>query len=425
MSGWRRAESVRWMLALAVSAAVGCADDAADGDVNPADPTGSTSDGGAAKGSWCAAREVFQDACVACHAQEPVGGAPMSLATFADLQVEAPVTKGKKVYEVVKSRVHDEVRPMPPSRELSASELAAIDDWVAAGAKDDPTCNKAGEDDTPAAPWPPPGCDQIYQLRAGEAGQKAVIKAGSETHPQFYLDAPWGDEKVQAVAFRPITDNKKVLHHWIIYENAGVGAFITGWAPGQDDTKLKELPSNIGIYLPTGKQSLRLDMHYFNLQGTQDEQDASGVEVCVTRAPRPVVATTFQNFSALPLIPPGSDMDITGKCLVKLSEPVFLMNSSPHAHTLANWSKLVVQRGDQTITLHDKAFRFEEQTAIPFNPYFELKDGDMVTTTCHFKNDTSRYVTFSESTNGEMCFNFAMYYPMGALSCSGIGVFGL
>ncbi|HEX5660699.1 MAG TPA: hypothetical protein VFX59_26080 [Polyangiales bacterium] len=408
------------MLALAVSAAVGCSDDE-EGDISPADPVG---DGGAAKGSWCAAREVVQDACVACHSKEPVGGAPMPLVTFADFQAEAPISKGKKVYEVVSSRVHDKARPMPPSRELSGSELAALDEWIAAGAKDDASCDKAVEDTTPAVAWPPPGCDQVYQVRAGENGQKAVIQAGTESHPQFYVDAPWGDEKLQAVAFRPITDNKKVLHHWIIYENSGAAPFITGWAPGQDDTKLKQLPNNIGIYLPTGPKSLRLDMHYFNLQGTQDELDQSGVEICVTRTPRPVTATTFQSFSALPLIPPGSDMDITGQCLVKLTEPVFLMNSSPHAHTLANWAKLVVQRGDQTITLHDKAFRFEEQTSIPFDPYFELKDGDVVTTTCHFKNESNRYVTFSESTTGEMCFNFSMYYPMGALSCAGVGLFG-
>jgi mono/diheme cytochrome c family protein len=422
MTTWMRAQRARWMhtCALALSLAVGCGDDG-DGDVSPVDPS---ADGGAAKGSWCAAREVIQDACIACHAKEPSGGAPMSLASFADLQAEAPLSKGKKVYQVVTARIHDTARPMPPSRTLTPAELAAIDDWVTAGAKDDVSCDKSGEEDLPEAPWPPAGCDQVYEIRAGENGQKATVKAGSETHPQYYIDAPWGDEKLQAVAFRPITDNKKVLHHWIIYENSGAGAFITGWAPGQDDTKRKELPSNIGIYLPTGPQSLRLDMHYFNLTGTQDEQDASGVEVCVTRTPRPVTATTFQGFSAFPLVAPGADIDITGQCKVRLTEPVFLMSESPHAHTRATWTKLVVQRGDQTITLHDQAFRFEEQTATPIDPFFELKEGDVVSTTCHFKNDTTRTITFSESTTGEMCFNFAVYYPMGALSCAGIGLFG-
>lgn len=420
MRSWSSA-TARW-IALVLTTAVGCGDDTGGDDVTPADLA---ADGGTTAGSWCAARQVIQDACVACHSKEPSSGAPMSLVSWEDLQADAKVTKGKKVYEVVKARIHDATNPMPPQRELSASELAAIDDWVAAGAKNDTSCSdKSSADATPPAPWPPAGCDQVYELRAGDNGQKAVIKAGTETHPQFYIDAPWGDEKVQAIAFRPITDNTKVLHHWIVYENSGVGAFITGWAPGQDDTRLKPLPDNIGIYLPTGKRALRLDMHYFNLQGTQDEQDASGVEVCVTKTPRPVTATTFQNFSALPFIAPGADVDISGSCQVQLTEPVFLMASSPHAHTLATWAKLTVQRGDQTIVLHDKAFRFEEQTATTFDPYFELKNGDVVTTTCHFKNDTTRLITFSESTTGEMCFNFTPYYPMGALSCAGAGAFG-
>ncbi len=413
----------RHALALTALIAVGCGDDAGDEDVSPAAEM--SVDGGYAKGSFCAAQDVIQDACLACHGKEPSAGAPMSLATYEDLVAQAKITSGKKVYEVIKSRVHDSVRPMPPQRVLTATELAAIDDWVAAGAKNDTRCTNDKANDVPPLQWPPAGCDQVYQLRAGENGQKATIQAGTETHPQFYVDAPWGEEKVQAVGFRPITDNKKVLHHWILYENSGVGAFITGWAPGQDDTRLKPLPDNTGIYLPTGKKALRLDMHYFNLQGTQAELDASGVEICVTKTPRPVVATTFQNFSALPIIPPGADIDLSGTCKVQLTEPVFLMTSSPHAHTLSTWAKLVVKRGDQTIVLHDKAFRFEEQTSTPIDPFFELKDGDEVTTTCHFKNDTTRLVLFSESTTGEMCFNFAMYYPMGALSCAGAGIFGL
>jgi hypothetical protein len=43
-------------------------------------------------------------------------------------------------------------------------------------------------------------------------------------------DAPWGDETVQAIAFRPITDNLKVLHHWILYFNSSRG--LTGGGTG-------------------------------------------------------------------------------------------------------------------------------------------------------------------------------------------------
>jgi cytochrome c551/c552 len=425
-------EPTRWLAVGALCALGACGDDAAEDDVTSGRESGDNASDARtpAPGSWCAAREVFQNACVQCHSASPSAGAPMSLETFADLQADAKFSKGKKVTEVVKSRVHDTAKPMPPQRTLKPAELAAIDDWIAAGAKagNDPTCANAVKSTPPVQqdPWPPVGCEQVYELRAGADGQKAVIAAGTETHPQFYIDAPWGNDKVQALGFRPITDNKKVLHHWIVYENNGgrQGAFVTGWAPGQDDTARKALPDNVGIFLPTGPRSLRLDMHYFNLTGTQQEEDASGVEVCVTRSFRPITATTFQNFAAIPLIAPGADTDMVGTCEVQLTEPVFLMSESPHAHTLATWTKLEVMRGSEKFVLHDKAFRFEEQTATPITPFFELKQGDVVTTTCHYKNDSNRFVILGESTNSEMCFNFATYYPMGALSCAGGGVFG-
>ena len=72
---------------------------------------------------------------------------------------------------------------------------------------------------------------------------------------------PTGHDTVHAIGFRPITDNKKVLHHWILYEQTG-GAFITGWAPGAEDAA--PLPNDVGMYIAKGKQSLRLDMHYYN-----------------------------------------------------------------------------------------------------------------------------------------------------------------
>jgi len=53
-----------------------------------------------------------------------------------------------------------------------------------------------------------------------------------------------------------------------------------------------------------------------------------------------------------------------------------------------------------------------------------LNPGDTVITTCIYDNTTDRAVTFGENTQNEMCFNFATYYPMNGLSCSGLGALG-
>jgi hypothetical protein len=370
---------------------------------------------------WCNAVPVFKQACQSCHNEHLESGAPMALVTHEDFMRDAPSGEGK-VYEVVSSRVHADTKRMPPRQVLRAEELEAIDDWIADGAKAGPDSQCGGlvtAEPTPApqADWPPPGCEKIYKITAGTGGAKATIARGAEINPEFILDPPW-TEPVQALGFRPITDNKKVLHHWILYEEKEPdGAFLAGWAPGGDETKLSPLPADVGIYMPTGPGSLKLEMHYYNALGMQDEQDASGVEICTTTKFRKHSATTFTEFGTIPLLLPGRETDTVATCNVNVTQPVYLLSDFPHAHKLATWMKLVVRRGGQDIVLRDEEFNFEEQTARTLEEPFELKTGDQVITTCRYRNDTNRLVIFGESSDAEMCFNFAMYYPMGALRC--------
>lgn len=268
-------------------------------------------------------------------------------------------------------------------------------------------------------PWPEK-CDAVYRITVDNNGQgaKQNIPAGAEIHPQVFVDAPWGNEDVQALAFRPVTDNKKVLHHWIAYANNGSFAFLTGWAPGQDESRAGALPKDVGMFLPKGPRSIRLDMHYYNKQGTTAAQDGSGVEVCVTKNKRPMAATTFMGFAGIPIIPANQTVDIVGTCKVRVTQPVYLMTVSPHAHELATHMKFTHERAGKVTTLWDKSFYFEEQTSSPIEGGpLELKNGDIIKTVCTFKNTTNRLVTFGENTGNEMCFNFSTYYPMGALSC--------
>jgi len=74
--------------------------------------------------------------------------------------------------------------------------------------------------------------------------------------------------------------------------------------------------------------------------------------------------------------------------------------------------------------MHDAPFSFMEQGSFPLEKPVVLNAGDKVITTCTFTNTSNATVTFGENTGNEMCFNFATYYPMGQLSCSG-GLGGL
>jgi hypothetical protein len=280
----------------------------------------------------------------------------------------------------------------------------------------------------PTAPgefeWPD-DCEEFFTLTTGSKtnpGEKYVVQPGGEEHPQFVFDAPWGTDNVQVLAYRPITDNPRVLHHWILYENsaggifggAGGGKFLVGWAPGSQGST--GMPDDVGMYMPVGPGALRLDVHYYNLANTQPESDASGVELCVTRTPREFTATVaglVGNATAR-----VGRSDNATSCTVNLTgvDSVKLMSVSPHMHKLGVHAKLELTRAGQKSALHDAAFDFNDQRIYPLED-FEIHDGDVLTTTCSYENDTGQTVSFGQNSDDEMCFNFVTYYPMGAFQC--------
>jgi len=354
----------------------------------------------------------------------------MSLASYQDLMAPAPSDASKRVFQLVGTRVHDTKKPMPPQGSLTAAQLAGIDAWVAAGAPPaaDATCAAAAPSAGSAAPaqkWPT-NCDATYILRAhGSGGDNTpyVVPAGQELHPKITMQAPWGSQALQAIAFRSITDNPKVLHHWILY--GPKREFLVGWAPGKEE--ISTTAADVGMNLAGG--TLTLDMHYNNLQNSVDQPDASGVEVCVLKPEhfRKNTAAVFMGFAQININLPAqsSGVEVTGRCKVTGTTPVSLLSVGPHAHTLARRMKFSVQRASgELVKLHDELFNFEEQQTYALPQPVVVSAGDTVITTCVYDNTTNRTVTFGEDTGNEMCFNFAAYYPMGALSCSGFG-FGL
>lgn len=401
--------------------------------------TGSTST--STDSQWCKVKAVLDKNCTACHRTPAVGGAPFPLTTHAELVAAHPGKPGKKVYERVAVRVHadlsdkEKLGVMPPGKPMAAADIALIDAWAAAGAPagDNPSC--AGSSGTPGADagtspskvWPLPECDAVYKITSHGAGgvdSPNMAPAGRESHPQVAWDAPWGNEQVQAIAFRSITDNAAVLHHWIL--SARPGGMIFGWAPGEEE--IQGMPADVGMQMPTGPGSLNLDMHYYNTTGTSAQPDKSGVEVCVVKRAKfrknnAGIATRLSPF--LINIPPNAKgYEAKASCTVGGTTPITLLNASPHAHKLAKRMIFTLKRkgGGELITMHDGPFMFGEQGTYELNPPVVAQPGDVINTTCVFDNPSNKTVTFGESTDNEMCFNFAMYYPAGALTCTGGGL---
>lgn len=378
--------------------------------------------------TWCDVKPLIDKYCSACHDGE--GTAPMALNTAADFALDSPKADGK-VYESVAARLHDTKSPMPPPpKKVSEEELAILDEWLAAKAPaSEETCEETAAADGKVDGWDPEACDEIYELRAHGSGgpdDPYVIRAGAEIHPQISIDAPWGNERVQAIGFKPLTDNKKVLHHWIL--NGAGQAFLAGWAPGDDERP--PFPEDVGMDMPTGRGAFTLDMHYYNLEGTQSEMDRSGVAVCVLKGDNlrkhlAAVTGSFSSFGAGGVLAPRQQVDApaTSVCNVTLtgSEPVHLLTAAPHAHKYASHMKFTVTKKDGTeIVMHDEPWVYGEQGTYPL-PGGEIliETGDKVTTVCSYTNMTNRDIRIGSSTEDEMCFNFALYYPKGGFTCGG------
>jgi hypothetical protein len=385
---------------------------------------------------WCDAIGVIKDHCQECHGAARKFGAPMSMVTYDDLQKPAVTMPTKKVYELVSVRVHSTSSPMPPMNypRLDNTALATLEGWIAAGALPgaDPTCGGAasvgdptdnganvttGTSDT-GEEWPA-DCQDHYKFLAytGSAGgAKYTVPAGSEQHPSFYFTPPWTGQ-VQALAFHPVMDNAKVLHHWILYDSNQ--QFINGWAPGAEKSK-HELPADVGIYLPPGGtgQQLRLDVHYNNLGGTTDEQDSSGVEVCVISDASKFRANTATVYGLRgdATAPAHQMVDNATTCSVMASSPVHVLTNSPHMHRLGVHAKLELLQGGMDKMLHDAAFSFDDQESYPMDNVV-VNSGDQFTVTCSYNNTTDANVSFGQNTEDEMCFNFVLYYPKDALNC--------
>jgi hypothetical protein len=281
---------------------------------------------------------------------------------------------------------------------------------------------------TPATGDWPADCEEHYRILVFPSGQglgstdKVSVPAGMEIHPQYVFQSPWGTAEVQAVKFNPVTDNPKVLHHWIL-NGPPIGStssnaatkFISGWAPGQSGDPL---PMDVGMYLPSG--SLRLDVHYNNLTGTATEMDKSGVEICVIKNKANFRKNTaavigLVGSASVPAHSTNYSMPVTCTATTK-GGPVYFLGSSPHMHKLGVHGYLGLTSGGKKTALVDTDFSFGDQKIYPLD-HVAINTGDQLTTTCTFTNPGNAAVSFGENTGNEMCFNFTTYYPMGNLTC--------
>jgi len=431
----------------------------AKGDAGVTKPTGTDAGKPPAKqaGLPCNVAKVLETHCAECHGSPPNWGAPMSLVDHDDFVGMAPVTKSIKVDALVKARMNDKAKPMPPKKPMSAADKAILEDWLAAGAEagegDDSCIVKTPEVTTGDENNKPTHPDAVcYELRNhGKSGpaDKTKYKIGpGEIYGEFYFDAPWKEPSVM-VSFRTLADQTRLLHHWLMYKtqgsepdgtvSSGIGSHIggnvqllAGWALGGSDITL---PDGIAATMPAPGGKIMIEWHYYNQTETQQE-DNSGVEVCVIPSskiePKNVASMTWvgnENLGGSSLLgvagiagmAPMKETKVQDTCTPKLTglpagEPVRIFSFTPHMHQLGTHMRTWIARKDGKVEkVHDEAFQFDSQISYRQEPLHEIWPGDKIVNECTFFNSTTSPVGFGPSSNQEMCYQFVYAYPANAL----------
>ncbi len=76
---------------------------------------------------------TIEDSCLSCHGDPPTSSAPQSLASVEAWRAPSPSDPAKTNGQMALERMKDGLRPMPPMGAVGATELEAIEAWVAAG----------------------------------------------------------------------------------------------------------------------------------------------------------------------------------------------------------------------------------------------------------------------------------------------------
>jgi hypothetical protein len=446
----------------------------------PVAGTGGVPAGGALP---CNVETVVASRCQNCHGAALIGGAPMPLLTHADFHRDyavatTPQLAGQtmKLYDLVRIRINREqgTTPMPQGAPMAEGELAALNQWIAAGAPAGLGCGSmgtagtgtmagsggigmagvgaagvgaagtgaAGTGGTFGDDWlPPQPGETCYELltHGGQSlpdGATAndvdpyMVRPG-ENYEQFYYRTPWTTES-RGTRFGARFDNQQVLHHWLLFSSAkpvtmhgthetvigtqlgDTAALIAGWAVGGKNVIM---PDNVEFQLPPPNTLLNVQWHYYN-STPQPQPDKSGVLVCTvppgTRQHVGGITWLGTEWFNGPIGMPPGEHQFGGTCLNDSGAPITIFFFWPHMHEIGIHMRSVVQRAAGGMEeVFNMPFDFNYQ--IHYDANVVLLPGDRITSTCTFRNTTAGNVAFGPSTNQEMCYQFAFSYPVGAL----------
>ena len=287
-----------------------------------------------------------------------------------------------------------------------------------------------------SAPPPPTASDLPVPPRDDECEYVDLLAQSDKNGSPYKVAANANDEyrcfifdrnldtRTQALAFLPMADNVGVMQHWVLYALESFGSrdavvscdytpgykIIAGGAPGTDPWYL---PADVGV--DVGRGLFMLEVHYNN-PGKPETTDRSGVRVCLSKQPRPKVATvSWLGVERLSIPAKAVDYNVSNRCRPTSREPIHLLRYWPHMNRLGTRSALRVERSDGTSeTLHNATYSLQAQKtyAVPY----VLQPGESLLATCYYNNPNDYAVSLGLKASDEMCNHFVLAYPALALT---------
>jgi Copper type II ascorbate-dependent monooxygenase, C-terminal domain len=404
-------------------------------------PTRDAGAAAASSGLPCNIEKIVAAKCaVTCHTDPPMG-TPTALTKQAYWLQTANSDKTKKYFELAKVRVNAANNPMPPTiaPQLTAEEKTALNTWLNAGAP------ASTESCAPIVAATPDGgvpvdpskidtagldCYKFLAHAQGNKNAKYPVGAAVDKYMFFGFAAPW-QGTVYGKVVKPITDNSKALHHWLLYkENVADGSvqetigqhnggeLIHGWAPGGIAMDFRK---HGDVSFELGSGTYGLELHYNSSDASA--MDASGAEVCVQKTKTTNLATMtwlgYDQGGVLSYASGGglcleADTMWTGTCKpASFTQPIHIIFMTPHLHQTGRHLKSVINGPSGSRVLIDKPFDFNYQ--VSYESEEVLMPGESITTTCTFSEPKCA----GQSTSQEMCYNFTYAWPAHALVDNG------
>lgn len=188
------------------------------------------------------------------------------------------------------------------------------------------------------------------------------------------------------------------------------------------------MPDQVGLELGGPQTRYILQIHYNNTANYEDALDNSGVGFCAIHEPRPETAGILTLGTIGINIPPGAQgHEVTGTCGAfdtSTWPELHVIGASPHMHEFGRGFRTEIQRasGGTEMLTDVPIFNFSDQRMYLYEPEILIKPGDTLNSTCVYDNPTDQTVTFGEGTGDEMCFNFALVYPVDQISNRNCGI---